>query len=193
MKVDGNTNDYFGKGLSGAKIIVKIPKKSTLISNKNIITGNVALYGAASGEAYINGIAGERFCVRNSGATAVVEGVGDHGCEYMTGGIVLILGSIGRNFAAGMSGGIAYIYKTERFEKMDFNMEMIEIEKPINQDYDLIKKLIENHFSFTSSHIAKKILLNWDREINNFIKIMPTEYKIALEKMAKEKISKIII
>ena len=193
MKVDGNTNDYFGKGLSGAKIIVKIPKKSTLISNKNIITGNVALYGATSGEAYINGIAGERFCVRNSGATAVVEGVGDHGCEYMTGGIVLILGSIGRNFAAGMSGGIAYIYKTERFEKMDFNMEMIEIEKPINQDNDLIKKLIENHFSFTSSDIAKKILLNWDREINNFIKIMPTEYKIALEKMAKEKISKIII
>ena len=112
MKIEGNTNDYFGKGLSGATLIVKVPKKSTFKSHENIITGNVALYGATSGEAYINGIAGERFCVRNSGATAVVEGVGDHGCEYMTGGIALILGKIGRNFAAGMSGGIAYIYKS---------------------------------------------------------------------------------
>ena len=193
MQVEGNTNDYFGKGLSGAKIIVKIPKKSSLISNKNIITGNVALYGATAGEAYINGIAGERFCVRNSGATAVVEGVGDHGCEYMTGGIVLILGSIGRNFAAGMSGGIAYIYKTDKFDEKDFNMEMVEFEKPIDQDLDIIKRLVENHFSYTASEIAKDILLNWKLHKSNFIKIMPTEYKIALEKMAKEKISEIIL
>ena len=192
MKINGNTNDYFGKGLSGAKIIVKIPKESTIISHKNVITGNTALYGATSGEAYINGIAGERFCVRNSGATAVVEGVGDHGCEYMTGGIALILGDIGRNFAAGMSGGIAYIYKTEKFDKRNFNMEMIEFENPNDQDLDHINKLIENHFSYTSSKLAENLLINWRKELKKFIKIMPTEYKLALEKMAKEKISKII-
>ena len=192
MKISGNTNDYFGKGLSGAKIIVKTPKESTIISHKNVITGNTALYGAISGEAYINGIAGERFCVRNSGATAVVEGVGDHGCEYMTGGIALILGDIGRNFAAGMSGGIAYIYKSEKFDKRNFNMEMIEFENPNDQDLDYINKLIENHFSYTSSKLAEDLLINWNKESNNFIKIMPTEYKLALEKMAKEKITEII-
>ncbi|MDA8589537.1 glutamate synthase-related protein, partial [Flavobacteriaceae bacterium] len=130
--VDGNTNDYFGKGLSGAKIIVKVPKEADFKSEENIITGNVALYGATAGEAYINGIAGERFCVRNSGAQAVVEGVGDHGCEYMTGGTAIILGDIGRNFAAGMSGGTAYIYKTQNFDKRNFNIEMIEFENPSN-------------------------------------------------------------
>ena len=119
--VTGTTTDYFGKGLSGAKIIVKVPKEADFKSNENIITGNVALYGATAGEAYINGIAGERFCVRNSGAIAVVEGVGDHGCEYMTGGSAIILGEIGRNFAAGMSGGTAYIYKTQKFDKRNFN------------------------------------------------------------------------
>tara|TARA_B100001996_G_scaffold380835_1_gene369060 strand:+ start:4847 stop:9349 length:4503 start_codon:yes stop_codon:yes gene_type:complete len=192
MKIDGNTNDYFGKGLSGAKIIVKKPKESTFISNKNIITGNVALYGATSGEAYINGIAGERFCVRNSGATAVVEGVGDHGCEYMTGGIALILGNTGRNFAAGMSGGIAFIYKCEKFDKRNFNSEMIEFENPNKQDLDLIRKLIENHFSYTSSKLAENFLNNWKNESKKFVKIMPVEFKLALEKMAKEKISEII-
>ena len=192
MKIDGNTNDYFGKGLSGAKIIVKQPKESTFISHKNIITGNVALYGATSGEAYINGIAGERFCVRNSGATAVVEGVGDHGCEYMTGGIALILGNTGRNFAAGMSGGIAFIYKCEKFDKRNFNSEMIEFENPNKQDLDLIRKLIENHFSYTSSKLAENFLNNWKNESKKFVKIMPLEFKLALEKMAKEKISEII-
>ena len=192
MKIDGNTNDYFGKGLSGAKIIVKKPKESTFISNKNIITGNVALYGATSGEAYINGIAGERFCVRNSGATAVVEGVGDHGCEYMTGGIALILGNTGRNFAAGMSGGIAFIYKCEKFDKRNFNSKMIEFENPNKQDLDLIRKLIENHFSYTSSKLAENFLNNWKNESKKFVKIMPVEFKLALEKMAKEKISEII-
>ena len=156
MIVNGNTNDYFGKGLSGAKIIVRVPKEADFISNENIITGNVALYGATAGEAYINGIAGERFCVRNSGALAVVEGVGDHGCEYMTGGTAIILGETGRNFAAGMSGGTAYIYKTENFDKRNFNNEMIEFENPSAQDLDLVKKLIENHFTYTSSKIAEK-------------------------------------
>ena len=150
MIVNGTTNDYFGKGLSGGTIIAKVPKKATFISNKNIITGNVALYGATSGEAYINGIAGERFCVRNSGATAVVEGVGDHGCEYMTGGIALILGKIGRNFAAGMSGGIAYIYKeNENFDVKNFNQEMIELEVPSNQDLDFIKTLAVSYTHLT--------------------------------------------
>ena len=190
--VNGNTNDYFGKGLSGSKIIVKVPKEASFKSEENVITGNVALYGATAGEAYINGIAGERFCVRNSGAVAVVEGVGDHGCEYMTGGTAIILGNIGRNFAAGMSGGVAYIYKSEKFDKRNFNQEMIEFENPSNQDLDLVKKLIENHFTYTSSKIAEKFLNNWKKESENFVKIMPTEYKLALEKMAKEKITEII-
>ena len=190
--VDGNTNDYFGKGLSGAKIIVKVPKEADFKSEENIITGNVALYGATAGQAYINGIAGERFCVRNSGAQAVVEGVGDHGCEYMTGGTAIILGDIGRNFAAGMSGGTAYIYKTKNFDKRNFNTEMIEFENPSDQDLDLVKTLIENHFTYTSSKVAEKILNDWKKESSNFVKIMPTEYKLALEKMAKEKIDEIV-
>ena len=193
MVIDGNTNDYFGKGLSGATIVVRKPKNATFESNKNVITGNVALYGATSGEAYINGIAGERFCVRNSGATAVVEGIGDHGCEYMTGGIALILGKIGRNFAAGMSGGIAYIYKDpELYDSRNFNMESIELEKPDTQDLDIISELIQNHFTFTSSEIAKKIINNWKNESKLFVKVMPTEYKLALEKLAQEKINQII-
>ena len=190
--VNGNTNDYFGKGLSGSKIIVKVPKEASFNSEENVITGNVALYGATAGEAYINGIAGERFCVRNSGAVAVVEGVGDHGCEYMTGGTAIILGDIGRNFAAGMSGGIAYIYKSKNFDKRNFNPETIEFENPSNQDLDLVKKLIENHFTYTSSKIAERFLNNWNKESKNFVKIMPTEYKLALEKMAKDKITEII-
>ena len=149
------------------------------------------MYGATSGEAYINGIAGERFCVRNSGATAVVEGVGDHGCEYMTGGVALVLGKIGRNFAAGMSGGIAYILN-EDLNKNHFNYEMIELETPDNQDIDLIKSLVEKHFSNTSSQIAEKIIKNWKIYKDKFIKVMPTEYKLALEKLAKEKINQII-
>ena len=192
MTVFGNTNDYFGKGLSGGILSVRIPKKSTFESEKNIITGNVALYGAVSGAAYINGIAGERFCVRNSGAKAVVEGIGDHGCEYMTGGAVLVLGKIGRNFGAGMSGGIAYIYKNEQFSKDKFNMEMIDLESIQDQDEDIISEMLENHFSNTNSKIAEMILSKWSKEKNNFIKVMPKEYKIALERIAQEKINELI-
>ena len=192
MTVFGNTNDYFGKGLSGGILSVRIPKKSTFESEKNIITGNVALYGAVSGAAYINGIAGERFCVRNSGAKAVVEGIGDHGCEYMTGGAVLVLGKIGRNFGAGMSGGIAYIYKNEQFSKNKFNMEMIDLESIKDQDEDIISDMLKNHFSYTNSKIAKMILSKWGKEKNNFIKVMPKEYKIALERIAQEKINELI-
>jgi len=192
MTIYGNTNDYFGKSLSGATLVVRVPKESSIISNENIIIGNVALYGAINGEAYINGIAGERFCVRNSGAKAVVEGIGDHGCEYMTGGTVLIIGKIGRNFGAGMSGGIAYIYKVDKRSIKDFNMEMIDFEIPNIQDEDIIYEMLENHFSYTNSEVAEKILSNWENEKKNFIKVMPKEYKIALERIAKEKIDQLI-
>ena len=192
MTVYGNTNDYFGKSLSGATLAVRVPKESSIVSNENIIIGNVALYGAISGEAYINGIAGERFCVRNSGAKAVVEGVGDHGCEYMTGGTVLILGKIGRNFGAGMSGGIAYINKEDKRSMKNFNMEMIDLETPNIQDQDIIYEMLENHFSSTNSEVAEKILSNWKNEKKNFIKVMPKEYKLALERIAKEKIDQLI-
>ena len=188
LKVEGNANDYFGKGLSGAKIITKVPEKSTIIAQENIIIGNVALYGAVTGEAYINGIAGERFCVRNSGAIAVVEGIGDHGCEYMTGGISVILGEIGRNFAAGMSGGIAYLFNEKGiFDERKFNLEMVELEDLTPQDIETVKDLIGNHVKYTSSALAKKILKDWSKNSKKFIKVMPTDYKKALEILAKEK------
>jgi glutamate synthase (NADPH/NADH) large chain len=188
LKVDGNANDYFGKGLSGAKIIAKVPEKSTIIAKENIIIGNVALYGAVTGEAYINGIAGERFCVRNSGAIAVVEGIGDHGCEYMTGGISVILGEIGRNFAAGMSGGIAYLFNEKGiFDERKFNLEMVELEDLTTQDIEDVKDLISNHVKYTSSVLAKKILNDWSKNSKKFIKVMPTDYKKALKILAKEK------
>ncbi len=182
LQVDGNTNDYLGKGLSGAKLIVKTPEEATFASEENIIIGNVSLYGATDGEAYINGIAGERFCVRNSGAKAVVEGVGDHGCEYMTGGIVVILGKTGRNFAAGMSGGIAYIFDDKnKFRNGLCNMEMVEFEPITPKDEKELKQLIKNHFKYTNSELAYNILDHWKTKLPHFIKVMPTDYKKALE------------
>src|SRR5690606_31331408 len=187
MTVRGNTNDYFGKGLSGAKLIVKVPEEATFKPEENVIIGNVAMYGAINGEAYINGIAGERFLVRNSGAKAVVEGIGDHGCEYMTGGIAVILGKIGRNFAAGMSGGIAYIYNPEhQLDTNDINMEMVAFEALGEEDLLEINKLITNHLHYTQSPLAARILNNWQENSKNFIKVMPTEYKKALELIAKQ-------
>jgi glutamate synthase (NADPH/NADH) large chain len=191
MTITGTTNDYFGKGLSGATIIAKVPEKATFISHENIITGNVALYGATSGEAYINGIAGERFCVRNSGAKAVVEGIGDHGCEYMTGGIAVILGKIGRNFAAGMSGGIAYIYNEKGiFDEKKFNLEMVELENLQVDDEKNILSLIKSHYNYTNSQLAKKIIDDWSISSTRFIKVMPTDYKKALELMSQSKTEK---
>ncbi|MBH46339.1 MAG: glutamate synthase large subunit [Flavobacteriaceae bacterium] len=188
MTITGTTNDYFGKGLSGATIIAKVPEKATFVSHENIITGNVSLYGATSGEAYVNGIAGERFCVRNSGAKAVVEGIGDHGCEYMTGGIALVLGDFGRNFAAGMSGGIAYLFSDDgTFDDRKFNLEMVELEDLTEKDLDKVQDLIKNHVEYTNSNRAKNILENWDKTRKNFIKVMPTDYKKALEILEKEK------
>ncbi len=184
--VEGNTNDYLGKGLSGAKLIVKKPTSSDFVAEDNIIVGNVCLFGAVEGEAYINGIAGERFAVRNSGATTVVEGVGDHGCEYMTGGKVVVLGSTGRNFAAGMSGGIAYIYDPEnKFTNGLCNTMTIEFEDILPEDATDLKGLIEKHVLYTDSNRGKEILADWETSLSNFVRVMPTEYKRALERLAK--------
>ncbi len=187
MKVVGTANDYFGKGLSGAKLIAQVPEKATFVPEDNVIVGNVALYGATAGAAYINGIAGERFCVRNSGATAVVEGIGDHGCEYMTGGIALILGTFGRNFAAGMSGGIAYLYNEKGvFDEKKFNLEMVALEDPDEKDLATIERLLNNHLDYTKSPKAAAILKDWPANTQHFIKVMPTDYKRALALMAEE-------
>ncbi len=187
FKLIGNANDYFGKGLSGATLIAKVPSKATFIQSENVIIGNVALYGATSGYAFINGVAGERFCVRNSGARAVVEGVGDHGCEYMTGGIAVILGKYGRNFAAGMSGGIAYLYsKDGHFNTENFNLEMVALEELTQVDLENLHQLLLLHAQYTNSDLGQELIDNWEYTKNRFIKIMPTDYKKALEMMTQE-------
>lgn len=182
FELEGEANDYFGKGLSGGQLILYPPKAATFKASENIIAGNVAFYGATNGEAYIRGQAGERFCVRNSGAKAVVEGVGDHGCEYMTGGIAVILGETGRNFAAGMSGGIAYVYNPGLTFPQRCNMEMIEFDEMDNSDYAELKRLIQNHRDFTGSAVAEGILADWDNAVKHFIKVMPSDYKAVLLK-----------
>ncbi|MFO1529668.1 MAG: glutamate synthase large subunit [Kiritimatiellia bacterium] len=184
----GDANDYLGKGLSGAKLAVFPPKDVSFDPEDNIIIGNVALYGATAGEAYIRGIAGERFCVRNSGARAVVEGVGDHGCEYMTGGRVVVLGRTGRNFAAGMSGGIAYVLdEAGDFAKNRCNAEMVQLEPVADADAEELKDLIQRHLDATNSNKARQILRNWADVLPQFIKIMPTDYKLALERIERER------
>jgi glutamate synthase (NADPH/NADH) large chain len=187
FELEGDANDYFGKGLSGGKLIVYPPKGSTFRSHNNIITGNVNLFGATGGEAYINGMAGERFCVRNSGATAVVEGVGDHGCEYMTGGVVVIIGRTGINFAAGMSGGTAYVLDDTQLFDTRCNLEMVDIEPVIDPvDKDLLRSLIEKHVTFTGSEYAARILRDWTEMLPQFVKIMPIEYRRALDRIRRE-------
>ncbi|TPN82289.1 glutamate synthase large subunit [Aquimarina algicola] len=190
MIVNGNTNDYLGKGLSGAKLVIKVPDEATIIPENNIITGNVTLYGATAGEVYINGKAGERFCVRNSGARAVVEGIGDHGCEYMTGGVAVILGEVGRNFGAGMSGGIAYIYDAKKTFEAHCNKEALNLDPVVEQkDITELKELIESHYNATLSPLAQRILENWEKELPKFIKIFPEEYKQALKRLEEEKLA----
>ena len=185
--LEGNTNDYLGKGLSGAKLIIKKPAKADFLAENNIIVGNVCLFGAVNGQAFINGIAGERFAVRNSGATAVVEGVGDHCCEYMTGGKVVVLGKTGRNFAAGMSGGIAYVYDPEnKFSNGLCNTETIEFENISEEDAAELKAIIEKHVLYTESKKGARLLADWNASLDNFVKVMPTEYKRALERLATE-------
>lgn len=182
----GEANDYFGKGLSGGKIVVSPDEKATFDPSENSIIGNVALYGATSGEAYIKGMAGERFAVRNSGANAVVEGVGDHGCEYMTGGLAVILGATGRNFAAGMSGGIAYVYDPNGKLPANFNNDMADLEEMGEEDFENVRRLIRDHFRYTSSQKALGILDNWATSKAHFVKVMPRDYKAVLEKKKKE-------
>ena len=212
IELAGDANDYTGKGLSGGRLIIRPPEESPVTAHENIIIGNTVLYGAISGECYFSGVAGERFAVRNSGATAVVEGVGDHGCEYMTGGIVVVLGKTGRNFAAGMSGGVAYVLDEIGDFQVRTNMMMVELapiadeaealETMDHQGADLetlglvelmqdmtrhdalrLRTLIERHQQFTASDRAKQILDNWDEYLPRFIKVMPVEYRIALAQM----------
>tara|TARA_R110002020_G_scaffold154714_2_gene334876 strand:+ start:15126 stop:19637 length:4512 start_codon:yes stop_codon:yes gene_type:complete len=187
LKIDGNANDYVGKGLSGARLIIKIPEESTFNAEENIIIGNVALYGATTGEAYFNGVAGERFCVRNSGAKAVVEGIGDHGCEYMTGGVAVILGKTGRNFGAGMSGGIAYVYDEHNQFIKKCNSEALNLDPVIEEaDKNELHELITNHYNYTQSRLAQKMLEDWDSYLPKFIKVLPEEYRLALIRLEEE-------
>jgi glutamate synthase (NADPH) large chain len=181
----GESNDYFGKGLSGGKLAVAPSEKATFDPSKNIIIGNVALYGATSGEAYIRGMAGERFAVRNSGAKAVVEGIGDHGCEYMTGGAVVVLGETGRNFAAGMSGGVAYVLDENKTFSRNLNAEMVDLEQLDAEDLDVLRRMVREHFRHTGSQKALTILNDWNDMKEAFVKVMPRDYKAVLAKRKK--------
>jgi glutamate synthase (NADPH/NADH) large chain len=198
LDLTGEANDYVGKGLCGGKIVVKPPREFKGKPCENIIVGNTVLYGAIEGEVFFRGVAGERFCVRNSGATAVVEGTGDHGCEYMTGGTVVVLGQTGRNFAAGMSGGMAYVFdESGSFEKR-CNLAMVTLEKVLpaaeqandgtrhkgEPDETLLKTLIERHLAETGSQLAQRILADWPGSRAKFVKVFPNEYRRALKEMA---------
>ena len=187
LEVEGDANDFVGKGMSGGRVVVYPPKNSSFAPEDNIVVGNVALYGATSGEAYFRGIAAERFCVRNSGASAVVEGVGDHGCEYMTGGRVVVLGNTGRNFAAGMSGGIAYIWDPEGTFAGNCNAEMVDLD-PLVADEDIaeLKQLISNHADFTGSTVAGAVLNDWANQVTRFVKVMPKDYKRVLSEREQQ-------
>jgi glutamate synthase (NADPH/NADH) large chain len=216
FELEGDANDYVGKGLSGGRLVIYPPAESPIIPEENIIVGNTVMYGAIAGEAYFRGVAGERFCVRNSGATAVVEGVGDHGCEYMTGGTVVVLGKAGRNFAAGMSGGIAYVLDEEGDFTQRCNLAMVELE-PIPEeeaaadgatelethgkvkidhlaghDDATLKGLIQRHLLYTGSERARRVLENWAAYLPKFVKVMPLEYRRALGEMAEEQARKVI-
>jgi glutamate synthase (NADPH/NADH) large chain len=184
LELEGDGNDYVGKGLSGGKIIVYPPKGCQFVPADNILVGNVVLYGAIEGQAFFRGRAAERFCVRNSGAHAVVEGVGDHGCEYMTGGRAVILGPTGRNFAAGMSGGVAYVWDPEDVFLGNCNLAMVELERlETEEEVNEVKNLIELHQQYTGSAVAERVLADWDSSVSQFVKVMPTDYKRVLAEM----------
>jgi glutamate synthase (ferredoxin) len=182
LELEGDANDYVGKGLSGGKIIVYPPAGSTFSPQDNVIIGNVALYGATAGEVYIRGMAGERFCVRNSGVDAVVLAVGDHGCEYMTGGRVVVLGPTGKNFAAGMSGGVAYVYD-ERGEFPDnCNREMVKLyalDDP--EEREQVRELVRRHAEYTGSSQSRQVYEDWDRAVAKFVKVYPNDYRRVIE------------
>jgi glutamate synthase (NADPH/NADH) large chain len=189
LRLEGDANDYAGKGLSGGRLVVYPPRESPLVAEENIIAGNVLLYGATSGEAFFRGVVGERFCVRNSGATAVVEGVGDHGCEYMTGGRVVVLGPTGRNFGAGMSGGIAYVHDPLGDFYTRLNREMVDLDPLDDDDMESLRDILRKHHVETGSVVASRMLDDWNREVERFVKVMPTDYKRVLEaaRLAEER------
>jgi glutamate synthase (NADPH/NADH) large chain len=182
LELEGDSNDYLGKGLSGGRVIVYPPQDSRFVPEENVLVGNTVLYGATGGEVYLRGLAGERFAVRNSGAQAVVEGVGDHGCEYMTGGVVVVLGPTGRNFAAGMSGGLAFVLDRERSFRERCNLEMVELESLVDEsEIWLVHGMIERHLHHTGSTLARRVLDNWELMVPQFVKVMPTDYKRVLQ------------
>jgi glutamate synthase (ferredoxin) len=186
LTLEGDANDYVGKGLSGGKLVVFPPRESTFTAEDNILVGNVVLYGATSGEAYFRGVAGERFAVRNSGALAVVEGIGDHGCEYMTGGRVVVIGGTGRNFAAGMSGGIAYVLDEAGDFRTRCNTGMVDLEPLVDvEDVELVKDLLSRHIRYTQSPVAARLLVHWEATRERFVKIMPRDYKRVLQAIKK--------
>ena len=185
LELEGDANDYVGKGLSGGRIIIYPPAASTFVAEDNIIIGNVALYGATSGEVFIRGMAGERFAVRNSGVDTVVEAVGDHGCEYMTGGRVVVLGPTGRNFAAGMSGGTAYILDEAGDFATRCNKQMVALEKMEAAEAEEVRQLIKRHADYTKSQKAFKVLALWEEMLPKFVKVMPKDYKRVLQALAK--------
>jgi glutamate synthase domain-containing protein 3 len=182
LLLEGETNDYAGKGLSGGKLVVAPPRGAGYEPERSIVVGNVALYGATGGEAYVRGIAGERFAVRNSGAQAVVEGVGDHGCEYMTGGVVIVLGPVGRNFAAGMSGGTAFVLDMWGRFRQACNLDMVGLE-PLarGDDIALVRRLLEQHVAWTDSTVGRRVLANWHEYLPRFVKVMPHDLRRVLE------------
>jgi glutamate synthase (ferredoxin) len=191
LSLEGDANDYLGKGLSGGRIIVMPPKRSTFVPEENVIVGNVAFYGATGGEAFISGAAGERFCVRNSGLNAVVESVGDHGCEYMTGGHVVVLGPTGRNFAAGMSGGVAYVFDPGgKFPNL-CNLEMVQLsqlDESDKEEIEFVQSLVQNHVNCTGSRLAWRLLENWEDSTRNFFKVYPNDFRRVVE--AQERVRK---
>jgi glutamate synthase (ferredoxin) len=181
LELEGDANDYFGKGLSGGKLILYPPEGSTFAPQDNIIVGNVAFYGATAGEAYIRGMAGERFCVRNSGVRAVIEGVGDHGCEYMTGGRVVVIGKTGRNFGAGMSGGTAYVLDEDGSFKNDCNLETVSLERLDEADLQELEEMLKRHAFYTRSARAWQFLALWSETAPRFVKVMPRDYRRVLD------------
>ncbi|MDF2923093.1 MAG: glutamate synthase large subunit [Paenibacillaceae bacterium] len=188
LSLEGDANDYVGKGLSGGKIVIFPPERSSFVPEENVIIGNTAFYGATEGDAYIRGVAGERFAVRNSGVRVVVEGVGDHGCEYMTGGRVVVLGKTGRNFAAGMSGGIAFVYDADGSFQSRINKEMVHVEG-LTESYEIneVKTMIRNHVKFTSSTVGQRILENWEENVFSFVKVIPKDFKRMFDSIEKAK------
>ncbi len=191
LEVEGDANDYVGKGLSGGRVVIYPPRSSDFPAEQNVLVGNVVLYGATSGECFLRGIAAERFCVRNSGASAVVEGVGDHGCEYMTGGRVVVLGKTGLNFAAGMSGGVSYVWDPQNLFPTRCNMEMVELEElEDEEEIEDVRRLIEKHLYYTASQVAKTVLDDWQHQIGHFVKVMPIDYKrVLMQQQEQNRIS----